>query len=172
MATTFVKIETVTVGSGGAASISFSSIPQTYTDLKIVISSRDAYAGPFDGIKLTFNSNTTGYNERYLQGTGSAALSGNSSGNAFGPGGTGNAATSTASVFGNIEIYIPNYRSANNKTFSTDSVAETNATANQMLLYANLWSNTAAITSIQLAPYQPVNFVQYTTATLYGIKSS
>jgi hypothetical protein len=171
MATTFVKIETVTVGVAGAASISFSSIPQTYTDLKIVISSRDAYAGAFDGIKLTFNSNATGYSEKYVQGNGSAAFSASSSGT-YGNGGTGNAAGATASVFGNIEVYIPNYTSANNKSFSADSVQENNAAANQMLLFAQLWANTAAITSIQLSPYQPVNFVQYTSATLYGIKSS
>jgi len=169
---TYKLISAVTVGSGGAASIDFTSIPQTYTDLKLVISPRDAYAGPFDGIKLTFNGNTTGYSERYLQGTGTATASGSSSGNAFGSGGTGNAATSTASIFGNIEIYIPNYIGATNKSFSTDSVAENNATATQMLLYANLWSNTSAITSISLAPYQPVNFSQYSTAYLYGIANT
>jgi hypothetical protein len=172
MANTFIKISTVTVGSGGAATIDFTSIPQTYTDLKIVISSRDAYAGPSDGIKMFFNSSTTSYSYAYAQGTGSATGAGLGSGDAWGQGNTGNAATSTASVFGNIEIYIANYTSANSKSFLSDGIIENNAAVGSLLLYANLWSNSAAITSIQLTPYQPVNFVQYTTATLYGIKSS
>ena len=48
MANTFKKIQTVTVGSGGAASIDFTSIPQTYTDLKIVLSARTNRANATD----------------------------------------------------------------------------------------------------------------------------
>jgi hypothetical protein len=172
VANTFIKIQTVTVGAGGAASIDFTSIPQTYTDLKILISSRDAYAGNFDALKMYFNNNTANYSYRLLEGTGAVTFSGNASSQAFGLALTGNAATSTASVFSNIELYIPNYTSALQKSWSNDGVTENNATASYQYLVAQLWANTAAITSIQLTPYQPVNFLQYTTATLYGIKSS
>jgi hypothetical protein len=172
MANTFVKIQTVTVGSGGAATIDFTSIPQTYTDLKVVLSTRDAYAGIFDGIKITFNSNTTGYSWRYVEGTGAAVSSGNASSQAFGQGGVSSGANATASVFGSQEVYIPNYTSSNNKSFSAEGVQEHNGATGYAYLFANLWANTAAITSISITPYQPVNFVQYTSATLYGIKSS
>jgi len=170
MANTFVKIQTVTV-STAVATIDFTSIPQTYTDLKIVLSVRDAYAGPFDGVKITFNSNATGYSYREIEGTGTTVTSANASSQTYGQAGTYNAATATASVFGSGEVYIPNYTSANNKSFTVESVAENNATAGYQKLMAQLWANSAAITSIQLAPYQPVNFVQYTSATLYGISN-
>ena len=172
MANTFIKIETVTVGSGGAASINFTSIPQTYTDLKLVMSTRDAYAGVFDGIKITFNSNTTNYSWRYAEGSGTGVSSGNDSSQAFGIVGIGTGASATASVFGSGEVYIPNYTSANNKSFSTDAVSENNAASALAQIWANLWANSAAITSISIFPYQSVNFNQYSTATLYGIKSS
>jgi hypothetical protein len=172
MANTFIKIQTVTVGSGGASTIDFTSIPQTFTDLKLVMSTRDAYAGTFDSVKITFNSNTANYSYRFLEGTGAVTTSSNGSSQASGYVLTGNAATSTSSVFSNLEVYIPNYTSANHKSWSQDGVTENNATASYQYLNAQLWANTAAITSIQLTPYQPVNFVQYTTATLYGIKSS
>ena len=169
MPNTYKKIASVTVGSGGAASINFTSIPQTYTDLKILISSRDAYAGNFDALKMYFNNNTANYSHRFLEGTGAVTSSGNDSSQAFGLALTAPAASATASVFGSIELYIPNYTSANHKSWSNDGVSENNATASYQYLMAQTWANTAAITSIQLTPYQPVNFVQYTTATLYGI---
>ena len=77
----------------------------------------------------------------------------------------------TASVFASSEIYIPNYTSANNKSFSANSVNENNGTTTNMALNSNLWSNTSAITRITLDPFGG-DFAQYSTATLYGIKSS
>jgi hypothetical protein len=81
-------------------------------------------------------------------------------------------ASATSSTFGNGELYIPNYAGSTNKSYSADSVAETNATATFMYLTAGLWSNTAAINSITMTPQGGSNFVQYTTATLYGISKS
>ena len=78
----------------------------------------------------------------------------------------------TASTFGNTMLYIPNYTSSNNKSSSSDGVAETNATNVNMAMIANLWSNTAAITSIKLTPATGATLQQYSTATLYGIKNS
>ena len=76
----------------------------------------------------------------------------------------------TASTFGNAELYIPNYTSSNNKSFSADSVTENNATAAYSQLIAGLWSNVTAITSLSLAPSSGT-FVQHSTATLYGVKA-
>lgn len=148
----------------------FTSIPATYTDLVIKLSGRSARAGQqADNLFITFNATTTGYTTRNIMGNGSSASSASYSiryaSNAV------DAAGSTASTFSSHEIYIPNYTSANYKSFSADSVSENNATAAQSDLYTGLWSNTAAITSISLLP-EVSTWVQYSTATLYGIKNS
>jgi len=168
MANTFIKIETITVGTA-IASITFSAIPQTYTDLQLVISSRTSRASDSDGLFITFNSVTTGYTQRDVLGSGTAAVSGNTSLRYIGETPGNNA---TASVFGNAQVYIPNYTSANNKSYSVDAVAEDNDSSAYVSLVAGLWSNTAAITSIGISPQTGPNLNQYTTATLYGIKSS
>jgi hypothetical protein len=165
MANTFKKIQTVTVGAGGAATIDFTSIPQTFTDLKVVYSIRTSYAGTVEQLNLSLNTLTTNFSGRYIQGSGSAVFGGTLAryaGNAVG-------ANATASVFGNTELYIPNYTSANNKSFSIDFVTENNATAADAGLIAGLWSNTAAITGITLTPASGGTIQQYSTATLYGV---
>jgi hypothetical protein len=170
MATTYEAIATVEVGSGGAADIEFTSIPATFTDLVVKMSGRSTSGGVNRGSYIAFNGSSTGYTDLYLQGSGSAASSGSA-------GGTGNiylgetdGSGATASTFSNQEIYIPNYTSANYKSVSADSVAETNATTQYMSLNAGLWSNAAAITSILLTTSG--NFAEHSTATLYGIKNS
>ncbi len=170
MPNTYQLIASVTVGAGGAATMDFTSIPATYTDLVIKLSGRSARAGQqADNLFITFNATTTGYTTRNIMGNGSSASSASYSiryaSNAV------DAAGSTASTFSSHEIYIPNYTSANYKSFSADSVSENNATAAQSDLYTGLWSNTAAITSISLLP-EVSTWVQYSTATLYGIKNS
>ena len=170
-----VKLQTVTIGSGGASTIDFTSIPQTYTDLKIILSSRsNRNTGTATRVKVTFNNNTTGYTFRTLYGNGTAAISSTES--AFFTdasfGGLANQDTgSTASVFSSHEIYIPNYTSANNKSVSVDSVTENNGTEAYAMIIAGLWSNTSAITRVTLTPADSFNFNQYSTATLYGVKA-
>lgn len=167
MANTFVKIASVTVGSGGAANITFSSIPSTYTDLVVKSSTRQtstsvAYA------TINFNGSSANFTYRSIEGDGSTVGSFNGATGAFG---VVNPSGYTANTFANIEFYIPNYTSSNYKSYSSDSVSETNATGAYADLIAGLWSNTAAITSIELTPGAG-NFAQYSTATLYGIKKS
>lgn len=169
MATTFVKIQTVTVGSGGAANIEFTSIPQTYTDLKLVYSLRETSTGV--NTTLTFNGSSSNFSWRQLAGDGTSPYSNNGSSNLYlGP--MTNATQNTASVFSNGDVYIPNYKSSNNKSFFIDGVTENNATQAFTTLWIGLWSNTAAITSISFAPSDAGNFAQYSTATLYGIKNT
>ena len=173
MATTLVKIQTVTVGTA-VATIDFTSIPQTYTDLKIVLSVRsDRNTGTQSDFQLRFNSNTSNYSRNFVQGNGSSTSSGLDSGASFGLIGTSVQDTDTASVFGSAEVYIPNYTSANFKSWSSDSVRENNATSGSQILVNGMWSDTAAITSVTF--YVESNtqlFKQYSSATLYGIKSS
>jgi hypothetical protein len=170
MPDTFNKIATVTVGAGGAATMAFSSIPQTYTDLIIKISLRDTNAAVYQFSNVTFNGSTSGYSVRYLEGNGSAASSYAGSGSALSLM-LGNGANGTANIFGNTDFYIPNYTSSNAKSLSVDQVNENNATSAFALLQAGLWTGTAPITSISIG-LGAGNFVQYSTATLYGISKS
>jgi hypothetical protein len=173
MSYTYSKIASYTVGSGGISEVSFLAIPQNYTDLVIKVSARTAYtAGSYgDGLNISFNSSTTGYTYRYLQGYDSTASSASGSTQLTGliP---DDATAQTANVFSNNEIYIPNYTNANNKSYSVDNVVEKNGTTNWVLsMYAGLWSNTAAITSIGLTSSNASTFKQHSTFSLYGIKA-
>jgi hypothetical protein len=83
----------------------------------------------------------------------------------------GNTSITTAFTFGNSEAYIPNYTSSNNKSVSIDTVVENNSsTVNIVALNAGLWSNTTAISLISIVPGSG-SWVQYSTATLYGVKA-
>lgn len=162
-------IGSVTVGSGGAASIDFTSIPSTYTDLLVVYSTRDDSAGDFNNLTLKLNNTTSGYSERLLYGTGSGsgASATNTALAAFFLN-YSNGATSTSNTFSSGSIYIPNYAGSSNKSLSFDTVSENNATAAIQAMSAALWANTAAITRITLTT-TATNLVQYSTATLYGV---
>jgi hypothetical protein len=168
MALQLYKIASVEVGSAGASSMAFSSIPQGYTDLKLVFSARvsTGTAGT-DQMLISFNGLTTNFSMRILYGSGTAAGSINNGGNERLIGWIDNSGN-TAYTFSNGETYIPNYSGATNKSLSTDVVLENNATAVYTTMASNLWSSSAAITSLTLAPAAG-SFEQYTTATLYGI---
>ena len=167
MANTFKKIQTVTVGSGGAANIEFTSIPQTYTDLKLVVSGRGDFAGTREKYTLTFNNAATTYSYKRLAGYDSSLVL---SDTGLGPQATG--ANATASVFASAEFYIPNYTGSNQKSWSSDSVTENNSTSSWIVdLNVGLWTTTDAITSIKIVIQGPANFVQYSSATLYGVSN-
>jgi hypothetical protein len=171
MPATYKAIATVTVGSGGTSGIQFTNIPQTYTDLVIQVSARDSRNLYIDDFGIQINGSTTNFSYKALygnSGSGAAVASGS-----YSVTGVWNAATATASSFGNATIYIPNYTSSTVKSISGDSVNETNATTAQQWLTATLWNNTAAITSITIVGNDtPTTIVQHSTATLYGIKNS
>jgi hypothetical protein len=169
MAVTYKAIATVTVGSGGAANIEFTSIPGTYTDLSLRLSLRSTQNAVVEGVVVRFNNDTTSgnYSHRRIYGNGASAVSDTSGVPVFMDG-----ATASASTFANNEIYIPNYAGSTNKSWSADLAHENNATTAYVSMVAGLWSNTNAITSIKLTSENAANFVQYSTATLYGIKNS
>jgi len=169
MATTFVKIASVTVGAGGASSMDFNSIPSTYTDLLVLVSSRNSRANDNDDLLMRFNGSSTSYSNKSIYGTGSAIAS-NSPFTTYIYGGSNNGNTSTASTFSSNSLYIPNYAGSAYKSVSVEGLQENNTSQAFMNLIAGLWSNTAAITSISLL--SGANFVQYSTATLYGISKS
>jgi len=168
MANTYVAIATVTVGSGGAANITFSSIPGTYTDLSLVISARNTNNDGSDNMLIAINDSSANFSGRYLFTNTNGTIS---SGTDTTPAGAYNGGNTTASTFSNVGIYFPNYAGSTNKSFSVDSVAENNGTASNLYFDAKLWSQTAAITKIAFTCTSG-NFAQYSTATLYGIKNS
>lgn len=178
MAATFTKIATVTVGSGGASSIDFSSIPSTYTDLCLKLSCRTSRASAQGLYKITFNGSSTNYSGIILysySGTSVASETNSaaSGGSTYLIGEYIPAANATASVFSCDDIYIPNYASSNYKSLSIDLIQENNAADGRQSTMAGLWSNTSAISSIKIeSATASTNIVQYSTATLYGISNS
>lgn len=169
MAETMILIGSVTVGSGGASDITFSSIPQTYTDLRIVTSVRGTASGQSTGLFYEFNGSSANKSMRYASGapgvgyesgTGTSMYAGEVSG------GTG-----TSGTFGNVQIHIPNYAGSGNKVSSTSGIQENNSTSGYLTFSGCLWSSTAAITSIRLYPGAGT-WAEYSTAYLYGIKNS
>jgi hypothetical protein len=156
-------ISTVTVGLGGAASIDFNSISGSYTDLKLYVSCKPSTAG--EGyILISLNGSSSNFTGRQLEGNGAAASSAT-----YTVGRIGVHSGSTWGGFTNNEIYIPNYSGSTTKSLSGDSVTEQNATTSYQDLFATLWTNTAAITSISLSTASTVSFAQHSTASLYGI---
>jgi hypothetical protein len=166
MANTYVAIATTTVGAGGAASIDFTSIPQTYTDLHLLVSIREETSATAVAF-IKFNNTTANRSERYIQGNGSSASSGTTTVLQF----IACQPSDTANTFGNASIYIPNYTSSNYKSVSSDSVSENNSTTAFSRLVAGLWSNTSAINQITITT-DTGDVAQYSTATLYGIKNT
>lgn len=170
MAYTYSKLASTTVGAGGATDITFSNIPQNYTDLVLKLSTRsDRSTGTATSVQISFNGSTSSFTDRSLEasGTGVSSYTANPSDGTIGYTDQNNL---TSNTFGSNEIYIPNYTSSNYKSLSTEAVSENNSsTSNYMDMRAVLWSNVTPITSIRLKPGS-FNFMQYSTATLYGIR--
>lgn len=161
-------IQTVTVGAGGVSSIDFQNIPQTYTDLMLLVSARDNRGFTFDNLAPAFNGSTSNFTTIGLYAYSGVTSAGGSGANyQYATG-----ANATANTFSNFQWYIPNYTSSNNKSWSNDSVTEDNSANNIISISANLWSNSAAINRITLTPVNGTLFSQYSTATLYGITSA
>jgi hypothetical protein len=170
MALQLFKIASTTVESP-VASVTFSSIPQGYTDLMVMVSTRGTRSANTDFMQIKFNGSSSSYTFRNLAQSGGTSGASSTATDIYVP---INGNNSTASTFGNALFYIPNYTSSNYKSVSGDAVQESNGTAGtdfQMYLMAGLWSNTSAITQIDLtllSGYGP-NFVTNSTATLYGV---
>ena len=150
MATTMKLIAKNVLGSN-TATVTFSSIPGTgYTDLLVVASIRSSRAAASDALFILFNGNTTlgsGSNVtgRILTGNGSTAASTALTDNFLCDIG---AASATSNTFGALEIYLPNYAGAANKSFSQTHAYENNATTAIITAGAHLWSSTDAVTSV------------------------
>jgi len=146
------------------ATITFSSIPQTFTDLYLVVSARSNFSGVVADVRIQLNNATSNFSIKRLFGDGSGRASDAPSLDMV----ISNANTSTSSTFSNISAYIPNYASSNTKSISADFVTENNATTAYQGISSILWNQTTAVSSIVL-DYNAGDFVQFSSATLYGI---
>lgn len=154
--------------SSSAASVTFSAIANTWTDLVVRISARATTANYANGFIVQLNGVGTNQTATWLIGNGSAA---SSAAYAF-IGGYTDAATATASTFNSAEVYIPNYNSATNHPVSTFSATENNATGSVLITaQAGLWSSATAITSVKIQ-CDTDNFVSGSSFYLYGISNA
>ena len=170
MANTYSLISS-NVFTTAAASLTFSSIPATYTDLVIRYSTRASVAGTTRSYRITMNGSATGYSWTYILGNGATASSANGTSVAFNLALNQNGDTTTANTFTNGELYFASYAGSTFKVMSSDSAHEDNSTNAQRSAVANLWQNTSAITSITIA--NPTdNIMSGSSFYLYGIKNS
>ena len=168
-------IETKTIGAGGSATLEFTGIPNTYTDIQVVISARsDSALGTGNvAFNLAINSSTADKTFRRLYGGGGSTGSDTPSTSAR-AGSAVPTSTATASTFNNVSYYFPNYASTSiYKSFSLEGVTENNSSSVYEIDMAGLlWSSNSAITSLSFTMSDGSNFVQYSSASLYGIKSA
>ena len=168
-------ISSQTLGSA-AASVTFSSIPATYTDLVVKWSARSAQANATTRININLNGvSGTSYSFTKLQATGTSASSAQVGSFDKWWGEYVSADNATANTFGSGELYLPNYLSTVNKPASFFSVAENNTTVNgdwYVSALASLATITSAVTQIAFALNTGDNFMSGSSFYLYGISST
>jgi hypothetical protein len=170
MANTYNLISSVSVGSGGTSTITFSSIPQTYTDLVFLITARNSNSN-YGGFFIKFNGSTAYSNvsAKRLLGNGSSASSNGSTEILW------TQSDFPANIFATSQMYIPNYTSSNSKSASIEGVVENTASDGRQILTAWLWSQSAAVTQVEFGTFDTGfadKFVQYSKIYLYGISNA
>jgi hypothetical protein len=168
MANTFTLIASASVGAGGAASIDFTSIPNTYNNLVVNVFARSVRGQTQDGMNMKLNTSASSFSGISLSTIGGIVQS-----NSFTNGcGSIPAANATGGVFSSTSIYLPNYTSSTSKTYSVQSVRENiSNTVFEIDVIAGVWSSSSVINAISFYN-DNANFAQLTTAYLYGIKNS
>lgn len=167
MANTYKAIAAATV-TGSANTISFTNIPQTYTDLLINLSIRDN-SGNQTFIARVNGDSGNNYSRSWMykdgpnvvvnRSTGVSTISWYSVGS-----------PDTANTFANIQMYFPNYTSSFYKPIIVDSGASNNGSQAITKIPNFLWSSTSAITSFEIGLSH--NLAVNSSATLYGIKNT
>lgn len=162
MPATYDKIATHTL-SGSTNSYTFTSIPNTYTDLVLIFSGQFAAEGY---LVYQLNSDTaSNYSETQLKGNGSSASSSFASNRAFAFSGAWSAANSQ---FNNITHFQNYSNTTTNKTF----LSRANSLTRDVAATVGLWRSTSAISSIKVYELTSNNFNSGSTLTLYGIKAA
>ena len=149
--------------STSAPSVTFSSIPQGYTDLIVVVSAICASGGT-DVTSLQYNNDTTSglYSSTRLVGNGSTVNSDRQTGANFIASGLINSTVRSADIY-----QIQNY--SNGTTFKT-CLVRAGVGDNQTRTTVGLWRNTNAITSLTISHASSINFSAGSTFSIYGIQ--
>lgn len=163
-----------TVLTGSQTTVTFSGISNAYTDLILLVSSRDSTSNKFGQFYVTTNtSSSTNQSVTRLYGATTSVASDRDSNTSAMNVGMTDAATATSNTFGSLELYFPNYTGSANKIISATTVTENNGTTGfEQFIHtsASLLNNTGAITSISLQ--SSTQFVSGSRFDLYGIKNS
>ena len=163
--------------SSSAASVTFSAIPATFTDLVLRWSARSNYADDTVNVaNLQINSDSgTNYSMTYVRGNSSAASSSRESGQTQSYLGQVPAAMATSDTFNSGELYFPSYAASQVKPISSVNMQENNTSSagNAYInAIAHLYNSTTAISSIKIALNGGQTFVTGSSFYLYGIKNS
>lgn len=174
MPSALTLIQAITVGSGGTSSFDFTSIPATFTDLKIVVSARSNRPGePVGDLFVRINNDTANnYGMISLIGDGTNNTSAGNSAQTVAVHFLINGPTSTANTFSNGSLYIANYLATTKKTISCDMTTETNGSLIFMRLICMFYEGTSAVNRVTLFDGNSATILQHSTAYLYGIKNS
>ena len=167
----YSSIQTVTVGSGGASSVTFSSIPSTWTHLQIRAMARSTESGSTNtNAFFQFNGDTgSNYSEHQLAGDGSSASASAGTSQVWAYTGLTTGNSSSANMYGAFIVDVLDYANGNkNKTIKTLSGNDQNGSG-YVLLRSGAWYSTSAISSIVITPGGG-SWQQYTQFALYGIK--
>jgi hypothetical protein len=173
MANTYTLISSNVLGSS-AASVTFSAIPSTYTDLVIRMSVRLDAGGTEDSFWLRLNGLSTSiYSKTSVIDSGGTALSLRDTSTTQINLGDADAAGSTSNTFSSVEFYLPNYAGTTQKPSSIAYAQENNSiSVYQVGAIAGLTNLTSAVSSITLLSRTGVNLVSGSSFYLYGIKNS
>jgi hypothetical protein len=166
----YFSIATVNVGSGGSSTITFSSIPQTYTHLQLRMIGRTSDAAQSATVIMKFNGDTTvsgHYAVHLIGGNGSSASAYGSSGDV--PQAVFPAGNESANVFGAAVWDILDYTNTNKNKVTRNLSGFDNNGDGIIRFSSGLWLNTSAITQIDITP-NASSFNQYSTFALYGVK--
>jgi hypothetical protein len=163
----YESIATVTVGAGGSSTVTFSSIPSTYTHLQIRASYQDTSASGVQSQFLRINGDSaTNYDWHYIFGDGASV--------------TANGAASVSSIFAG-QVITPNnsnfatsiidildYKDTNKYKVTRGLYGNDQNGSGRILFTSGSWRSTSAITSITFTT--GANYAQYSSFALYGIK--
>ena len=158
--------------------VNFNNIPQGYRDLYLSISVRSDRSSTYvDIVGARFNNSTINYSHRIVNGNSASASSATASSgtHTFAWFVYANGPLTTSNTFATNEVYIPNYNSNINKSYSTTFAVENNSsTVNHAFIgaIAGLWADTSPITSISLIPGFGSVFISGSSFQLYGIKNA
>lgn len=170
-AQTYEPIQTTTLANSTTGTVTLSSIPSTYTDLRIVVSNYKSVQAN-QTLQIQYNSITSGYSYVYINGNGSTASSSKVNSNpTINVGATAGTSTTVPVM---VTIDIMNY--ANTSTYKTALIrysCERNGSG-EVDAIVGLCSNTAAISSITFGMNSDPSsyFASGTVFTIYGIKAA